>query len=53
MERALTAALASAAAGFRVVRFAVLRDHVHLLVEADDAQRLSRAARGERGPGSQ
>jgi hypothetical protein len=28
------------------VRFAVLRDHIHLLVEAHDTRRLSRAVQG-------
>jgi hypothetical protein len=32
--------------GFRIVRFAVLRDHIHLLVEARDASYLARGVQG-------
>jgi len=45
--RAVTAALSSAShASFRVVHFSVQTNHLHLLVEADGAEALSRGMRG-------
>jgi len=32
--------------GFRLIHFAILRDHVHLLVEANDRRALSRGLKG-------
>jgi len=32
--------------GFRIVQYSVQRDHLHLLVEADDKQRLARGMQG-------
>jgi putative transposase len=43
IRRALSAASRS---GFRVIHYSVQDDHVHLLVEADDAPALSRGLRG-------
>ena len=37
---------ASLAPGFRILHFSVQRDHVHLLVEGDDAGRFSRRIQG-------
>jgi putative transposase len=45
--RAVVAALSAACReDFRVVHFSVQRDHVHLIVEANDATALSRGMRG-------
>lgn len=45
--RVVAGAIASASrANFRIVQFSVQRDHLHLLVEAQDKQALSGGARG-------
>jgi len=44
VERALVAA--PLRDGWRIVRFAVLRDHVHLIVEASDRRCLARGVQG-------
>ena len=43
VRRALTAA---SRGGFRILHFSVQDDHLHLIVEADDTQALSRGLRG-------
>jgi putative transposase len=43
---AQTALAASSRESFRVLHYSVQRDHVHLLVEADDALRFERGVRG-------
>jgi REP element-mobilizing transposase RayT len=44
--RASIAAAAQGRTGFRIVQFSVQRDHVHLIVEAEDRATLSLAMRG-------
>jgi hypothetical protein len=48
MFRAVRAALGAARNrfGFRLVHFSIQRDHLHLLVEANDRRSLSRGAQG-------
>jgi REP element-mobilizing transposase RayT len=44
MQRAMYAGAAKG--GFRLVHYAVLRDHVHMIVEAPDRMRLARGMQG-------